>query len=115
MSDKDIEFVDGLFYKEPRAKAPDYVKGALSIQPTKLAAWCQSHENEEWVNVDIKESKGGKIYCAVNDWKPDGKPAGEPREPSRKPMKDRPQPDQGGFTDDDIPFAPVGKRAHWIA
>lgn len=26
-----------------------------------------------------------------------------------------PQPDQGGFTDDDIPFAPYGKRAHWIA
>lgn len=29
---------------------------------------------------------------------------GEPRQPSRAPVKDCPQPDQGGFEDDDIPF-----------
>lgn len=109
MSDKDIEFVDGLFWKEPRSQAPDYVKGSISIQPDKLAAWCKTHAGEEWVNVDVKESKGGKIYCAVNDWKPEGS-----RQES-KPVKDCPQPDQGGFTDDDIPFAPLGKHAHWIA
>ena len=27
----------------------------------------------------------------------------------------KPQPDQGGFTDDDIPFMVHGKHAHWIA
>jgi len=38
------------------------------------------------------------------------------RAPS-KPVKDRPQPETtgGGFADDDIPFAPLGKRSHWIA
>jgi hypothetical protein len=28
----------------------------------------------------------------------------EPRQPSRAPVKGCPQPDQGGFEDDDIPF-----------
>ena len=37
--------------------------------------------------------------------------------PSRPPVRDRPQPETtgGGFEDDDIPFAPLGKRCHWIA
>ena len=43
-----------------------------------------------------------------------GKSNAEPRAPS-KPVKDCPQADQGGFTDDDIPFMAHGKRAHWIA
>jgi hypothetical protein len=109
----EIEFVDGLFYKEPRSNAPDYVKGSISIQPAKLAAWCQTHASDEWVNVDVKESKGGKIYCAVNDWKPEGKREAAPQ-PQRQARQTTPQP-AGGFTDDDIPFAPLGKHQHWIA
>jgi len=93
----DIEFVDGLYFKEPRAQAPDYVKGSLSIQPAKLAAWCQTHASEEWVNVDVKESKNGKIYCAVNDWKP-----GQQRTAKPVANTDRSKPDE--FIDDDIPF-----------
>jgi len=42
----------------------------------------------------------------------------EPRQPS-KPVPDCLQPDQGnaggGFADDDIPFASLGKHSHWIA
>ena len=99
MSDS-IEFVDGLFYKEPRAGAPDYVKGSISIQPAKLTAWLAQHQGEEWVNVDVKESRGGKIYCAVNDWKPVKR---DERAPS-KPVKDCPQPERDDFQDDSIPF-----------
>lgn len=91
----DVEFVDGLFYKEPRASAPDYVKGSISIQPAKLAAWLAQHQGEEWVNVDVKESRGGKIYCAVNDWKP-----GKREAPVAN--ADRSKPDE--FIDDQIPF-----------
>lgn len=102
MSDKDIEFVDGLFFKEPRAQAPDYVKGSISIQPGKLAAWCQTHAGEEWVNVDVKESKGGKVYCAVNDWKPEG--AQKPQRQERKPVANADRSDPDEFIDDSIPF-----------
>lgn len=109
----DIQFVDGLFFKEPRAQAPDYVKGSISIQPAKLAAWLQQFQGQEWVNVDVKESRGGKIYCAVSDWAPNGKSGkaqGHTPQESRK--KSAPS---GSFTDDEIPFAALGKRAHWIA
>lgn len=90
----DVEFVEGLYFKEPRSNAPDYVKGSISIQPAKLSAWCKQHEGQEWVNVDVKESKGGKVYCAVNDWKPEGK-----RDQAPKAMA-APQDD----FDDSIPF-----------
>lgn len=37
------------------------------------------------------------------------------RESAPPKPKPAPQADSGGFVDDDIPFAPLGKRAHWIA
>lgn len=47
-----------------------------------------------------------------------GKPSSEPRQPSRAPVKDCPQPDQGGAGGgfaDDIPFRQIGKHQHWVA
>lgn len=57
----------------------------------------------------------GKTYITLNvrDVTLIGRQRGEPR--ASKPVKDCPQADQGGFTDEDIPFAPLGKHAHWIA
>ena len=45
-----------------------------------------------------------------------GKPSSEAPKPSRAPTE-RPQQETagGGFADDDIPFAPLGKRQHWVA
>lgn len=96
----DIEFVGGLIVKAPHDNAPDFVKASISIRTADLAKWLALHAGEEWVNVDVKESKGGKWYAAVNTYKLNS----EPRQPSRAPVKDCPQPDQGGFEDDDIPF-----------
>ncbi len=94
----DVEFVGGLIVKKPHPKAPDYVKAAISIQPTKLAAWLAQHQGEEWVNVQVKESRGGKWYASVDTWKPNAE-----RSPSNS-VKDCPQADQGSFEDDSIPF-----------
>ncbi len=46
---------------------------------------------------------------------------GDAEQPSRAPVKERPQPDQGNAADasngdpfgDDIPFSPHGKHRHW--
>jgi hypothetical protein len=92
----ETEFVDGLRVYAPHERAPDFVKASISIKRAELIAWLQSREGD-WVNVDVKESKGGKWYAAVNDYNRDE------RAPS-KPVKDCPQPDQGGFEDDSIPF-----------
>ena len=65
----DIEFVKGLIVKAPHANAPDFVKAAISIKVADLTEWL-SDRNEEWINVDVKESRGGKWYAAVSTFKP---------------------------------------------
>lgn len=101
MSKEDIEFVDGLLVKAPHPKAPDFVKAQISIKVEDLGKWLRakykgSLENDGWINIDVKESKGGKWYCAVSTFKP----------------KDKPKPSSEA---DDIPFSPIGTRESLIA
>jgi len=88
----DNKFVDGLMVKAPHDKAPDFVKGSISIKRKDLGNWLRQQEGD-WINLDIKESKGGKWYAAVNDWKPEQQAA--PAAPNS----------DDGFSDSsDIPF-----------
>ena len=94
----DIEFVNGLIVKAPHQNAPDFVKCAISIKVADLQEWLATKE-DDWVNIDVKESKGGKWYAAVSTFKPKDKaPAQEPKQHT-----------QGGDFNDDIPFGPVGR------
>lgn len=68
MSDE-IEFVNGLIVKAPHQNAPDFVKCAASIKVADLSAWLAG-KSDEWINIDVKESKGGKWYAAVSTFKP---------------------------------------------
>lgn len=61
-------FIDGLIVKEPNEKAPDFVKGKISIKREDLIAYLQS-EKDEWINADIMVSKGGKWYVKKNNFK----------------------------------------------
>lgn len=90
----DIKFVDGLMVKDKHEKAPDFVKCHISIKRKELIAWLSS-ESDEWINLDVKRSKGGKLYAEVNTWKPENRQ--EPAPASGEPA--------GGFDDDDIPFS----------
>lgn len=67
----DAKFINGLIVKPKRDGAPDYVICRLSIKRQELIAWLQQQEGE-WINADVKESQGGKLYAAVDDWKPNG-------------------------------------------
>ena len=71
------DFIDGLIAKEPHENAPDFIKAKLSIKVEELLTWL-GDRTEEWVNADVKVSKGGKWYVAVDDWKPKEKEE-EPR------------------------------------
>ena len=66
----DIEFIEGLFAKAPHEKAPDFVKCKLSIKLADLGNWLRG-KDDEWINIDVKESKGGKWYCSVDTFKPE--------------------------------------------
>ena len=88
----DIEFVNGLIVKAPNSNAPDFVKAAISIKVADLTEWL-SDRDEEWINVDVKESRGGKWYAAVSTFKPK-------QQQEHKPGANVPASEY----DDDIPF-----------
>lgn len=93
----DNKFVAGLIVKAPHAKAPDYVKCRLSIKREDLIHWLESQDGD-WINVDVKESREGKWYAAVNDWKPDN------QRDDRKPKQQKPSARADEIDDDEIPF-----------
>lgn len=105
------EFVDGLIVKPPRDRAPEYVKAHLSIKRVELISWL-SAKDDEWINLDVKVSQGGKWYASVNDWKPDGENRGRRggnRQPSQgrnapRPQQPRNPPPEDDFSDDELPF-----------
>lgn len=65
----EINFPKGLMVKQPRQGAPEFVKGSISVKSAEFIEYLKGMK-DEWVNFDIKVSKDGKWYCALNDWKP---------------------------------------------
>ena len=95
MAKEEIEFVNGMIVKAPHEKAPDFVKASISIKVPDLGMWLRDKHKagNEWVNIDLKVSRGGKWYAAVSNFKPKAK-----EEKASEPA--------GRFEDmeDDIPF-----------
>ncbi len=95
MSDSPV-FIDGLSAKAPHENAPDFVKAKINIKVTNMIAWLQEQQTD-WVNADLKVSKQGNYYIAVDDWKPNQ----EPQENQGQPQESAPI---NNDFDDDIPF-----------
>jgi hypothetical protein len=76
----ETQFIPGLIVKAPHERAPEYVKAKLSIKREELLAWLQQ-QSGDWINADVKVSRNGKWYCAIDEWKPKGN--GERRSDSR--------------------------------
>ncbi len=62
-------FPKGMILKSPHPNAPDFVKGSISIKVDEFTDFLNEHENNGWVNIDIKKSKEGKTYLQLNDFK----------------------------------------------
>ena len=105
----DNKFIDGLMFKAPHERAPEYVKAKGSIQREKLIAWLQQQRGD-WINFDVKESQQGKYYAAIDDWKPNqgggsgGAKGGAPQRPARQSATSQPQDDFADSNLDDVPF-----------
>lgn len=65
----EVKFVPGLYAKPPHPNAPDFVKCSISIKRSEFVEWVNNWAGE-WVNIDVKESRNGKWYAAINEWKP---------------------------------------------
>lgn len=96
----DIEFVNGLIVKAPKSGAPDYIKASISIKRDDLLDWLGDRDGD-WINIVVKESKGGKWYCAVDTWKPNSE--GQSGRPAQR-QESKPAPSDSDFSDDSIPF-----------
>ena len=65
-------FIDGMFFKRPddttKEKAPS-VKGKISIKMSDFLKFLEQYKNEEWLNIDLKESKDKtKLYLELNTY-----------------------------------------------
>lgn len=92
----DNKFIDGLIFKAPHERAPEYVIAKVSIKRLALIEWLQK-QTGDWVNADLKKSREGKLYAAVDDWKAsEGRGSGQHRSPPTG------TPPRDGF-DDELP------------
>ena len=67
------KFIQGLFTSR-RDNSPEFVKANLSFRTEQFIKWLKANTNDKgYCNVDILESKEGKLYAKLNDWKPSEK------------------------------------------
>lgn len=84
--DNEKVFADGMIFKKKHDNAPDFIKGHISIKVDDFVKQLQEQKDERgWVNLDMKVSKGGKLYFEVNTWKPE-KQDNEPTEDVSTPF-----------------------------
>lgn len=62
-------FISGMIVKKPREGAPDFIKLNMSFKTEDFIKFLQAHTVNGWMNVDLKKSKEGKLYCALNEYK----------------------------------------------
>lgn len=96
------EFVPGLFIKERRENTPEFVKMSISVKRADMGNFLRS-KNDEWINIDIKESKNGKMYAEVNNFVPDQSKARAAPDNSGGDLN-RSQPAPDDYDPDSIPF-----------
>jgi len=71
MSNDKNTLVDGLFVKKPSEKAPKWAVANISVNVDKLSDWLKANQNDKgYVNINLLDSKEGKLYAKLNEWKP---------------------------------------------
>lgn len=93
------DFPKGIFAKMPHANAPDFVKAKISIKRIEAIDWINSQIGE-YINLDLKVSKEGKMYLSIDTWKPTPNETQPPVE--SKPIEQLQN--NSSNTGDDLPF-----------
>lgn len=76
-------FASGFTFKREE-NAPDFVIGSLSLEVSKAIEFIKEHSSNGWVNLDVKKSKGGKIYVELNTYKKENQSS----QPANTPIED---------------------------
>lgn len=86
-------FAQGLIVKR-RETAPSFVTCSLSVKADEFKAFIDEHQNNGWVNLNVKQSQSGKYYAELDTWKP------QSTETAQVPQ----QAAQGAENTHDLPF-----------
>ena len=62
-------FADGFVFKR-NEKAPDFVVGNISVKVEEAVAFLKQHTKNGWVNLQVKNSQGGKYYMELDTFEP---------------------------------------------
>ena len=103
---QDKVFADGLIVKR-NDNAPDFVIRNLSVKVDEFKAFLDQHNNNGWVNLQAKQSQGGKLYAELDTWKKDEnyQPQPVPNASYDNTQAGAPAPDLStDGIDDEIPF-----------
>jgi len=73
---EDKKLFEGAFFERPKAGAPDFVKGKMSMRVDDVVAFLTENKNEKgYCNFDLLLAKNGEsLYFQLNTWKPAPKP-----------------------------------------
>ena len=96
MQQQEKIFADGFSFKR-RENAPSFVIGRQSIKVEEAIAFLKANVKNGWVNLDIKQSKGGSYYCELDTWEaqPQGNAPAQVKAQAPAPVVEE---------DDDLPF-----------
>ena len=68
---QDKIFANGFSFKR-NANSPDFVIGKQSIKVDEAVAFLQANQKNGWVNLDVKQAKGGNYYMELDTWEAKG-------------------------------------------
>ena len=60
-------FANGFSFKRNN-NAPDFIIGKQSIKVDEAVAFLQAKQKNGWVNLEIKQAKGGNYYMELDTW-----------------------------------------------
>lgn len=62
-------FANGFSFKRNN-NSPDFIIGKQSIKVDEAVAFLQAKQKNGWVNLEIKQAKGGNYYMELDTWEP---------------------------------------------
>ncbi len=67
----ETKFIEGCFLENRKENQPSFVKGKLNINIEKFIPYLKANAKEgKWVNIDLLESKDGRLYLKLNNYQP---------------------------------------------
>lgn len=99
-------FADGFSFKR-NENAPDFVVGKLTMKAEEAIAFLKKHQQNGWVNIEIKYGRSGNAYCELNTFQPKSgnAPAPSVSKPKRGNIESNFMEDAiKDIEDDELPF-----------